>query len=128
MPTQKKRRAFYGSIKSCFGVLLRNAASRLHSKLFCRQHEGPKLRHHVICKRVAEAANVGEESLPLNNTNNQCARYNYIMRYTTKGLYSLLPAFLRFSFSLSRKNRLRILPDGDFGISSMNSMPPVIHL
>src|SRR5690242_20349282 len=42
--------------------------------------------------------------------------------------YNLLPAFLLFSFSRSLRNLLRILPDGDLGISSINSTPPVIHL
>jgi hypothetical protein len=54
-------------------------------------------------------------------------RKRYIQN-TAPSIYNLLPAFLLFSFSLSRRNRLRIFPDGDFGISSINSTPPAIHL
>jgi len=38
--------------------------------------------------------------------------------------YSLAPRFLIFSFSWSRIMRRKILPLGDLGTTSMNSMPP----
>ena len=47
-------------------------------------------------------------------------RFNYI--------YNFAPFFLRDSFSLSLRSRLRILPLGLFGIALINSIPPVIHL
>lgn len=53
---------------------------------------------------------------------------NRYTTYSSRFIYSLLPAFLLFSFSLSLRNLRKIFPDGDFGISSMNSTPPVIHL
>jgi hypothetical protein len=55
-------------------------------------------------------------------------RYYMILTCHSAHTYSLLPAFLLFSFSLSLRNLRRIFPDGDFGISSINSTPPVIHL
>ena len=48
--------------------------------------------------------------------------------YVSTNIYNFAPFFLRDSFSLSLRNRLRILPLGLFGIASINSIPPVIHL
>jgi DMSO reductase anchor subunit len=125
---------YMGGCVMCVVVVLRNTVRLFHQELFLSRP-----RRRLSEERPTSWARASYNSTVSGVKCNYCCSI-----YTKRGyetvhlnvqtslrlihLYNFAPAALLFSFSLSLKNLLRIFPLGLFGITSMNSTPPVIHL